>query len=328
MAMATEVLDEEQTETPTEDQPEEAAAEVQAPPTIPPEPPADAATHIREHYDQIREKERSVYALESEYLSLKEQAAGAKKDFEQADKALRNLIARGADRQLKLPLDGAGKELRKPKRIKLLVDLEGTTLKIGNEPPFEVDSDGDVLAIWNDGKVDQKVSLVPEDFEVIEWTNGDEHETAAAENNAWRTAPFAELGLTAKQNDLFEAAGVRTIGDLEDLRARMANGDYSAQWPKGVGPAKVTDIENRLIDWLDKNRDKFGEVIEQSQPENRTLWGQSIVGVPPVAEAATDSEPVIPEAAEPEAVHKNGNGKAKHRANGKAKPKAKAKKRK
>lgn len=48
-----------------------------------------------------------------------------------------------------------------------------------------------------------------------------------------------------------------TIGGLEDFRAQIAEGQ--AAWPKGIGPAKVTDIENRIVDWLDKNRDKFGE---------------------------------------------------------------------
>lgn len=295
MATATEELDDTEL---TEDS-QEQEPEASAPAEIPPAPPVDAAAHIREHYEQIREKEREVYALEGEYNDAKEEAAGAKKAFDAADKELRNLIARGPDRQKKLPLEDAA-ELRRPKRIKLLVDLDGTTMKVGYEPPFEIDLDGEVVVLWNDGTADRSVLLEADEFEVIEWENGDEGEQAEAkENDAWRSAPFTELGLTQKQNELFEAAGVTTIGGLEDLRARMANGDYTAQWPKGIGPAKVTDIENRVIDWLDKNRDKFGEPLT-------------------VAEAATNEDDVIngdfevvPEPEEAEAVHANGNGKAK-----------------
>jgi hypothetical protein len=78
-----------------------------------------------------------------------------------------------------------------------------------------------------------------------------------ASPDAWRAAPLIELGLTLKQNELFAEIGVTTIGALEDFRAEIAEGQ--AAWPKGIGPAKVTDIENRIVDWLDKNRDKFGE---------------------------------------------------------------------
>ena len=311
---------EELVESQTEEQPTEAAAEAPAPPAeIPPEPSAECPPHIREHYEQIREKERAVYKLESEYLSLKEEASSAKREFEAADKELRNLIARGADPQRQLPFEKPG-EVRKPNRIKLLVDLPGTTMKAGFEPVFTVDDAGDVLAVWNDGNADQTVLLELDQYEVIEWENGDEDQPATeATNDAWRSAPFAELGLSLKQNELFEAIGVTTIGGLEDLRARMANGDFSAQWPKGIGPAKVTDIENRVIDWLDKNRDKFGEAVDAG---GRTLWGTEL----PPAPVAQSTEPVIPEPEAAEAVHENGNGKAKHKANGKAKAKGKKRK--
>lgn len=163
-------------------------------PELPPVPPDDCPDHVREHYRQICAKEREVRDLENEYLDAKEAAGEAKKSFEAADKALRNLISRGADY---LPLF---------------------------DPP----------------------EAAPE---------------------AWRTASIGELLLTDKVQELLVGAGVETIGQLEDLRAKTA--DHKAEWPKGIGPGKVTDIENKVIDWLTANRDKFG------QPE--------------VAEAATDA---------------------------------------
>ncbi len=274
-------------------------AEAEAAPTqpaeIPPPPPEDAAPHFREHYDAIREKERDVYALESQYLELKEEAAGAKKAFESADKELRNLIARGPDRQRKLPLEDKPAEVRKPKRIKIVKGIPEAgnpgdpdyhrPIVVGEDFEPIIDADGDVKI--NDG-VGMAFYLEPEEFEVIEWTNGDEQQPEPAkENDAWRKAPLTELGLTFKQNEIFESAGVKTLGDMEDLRAEIA--ESKAVWPKGIGPQKVTDIENRIVDWLDKNRDKFGEPMEKPTE----LFGQSIVP-------------------EPEADHSaNGNGKAK-----------------
>ena len=95
---ATEELDD--VETQSEDQ----SGAVAETPAIPPEPPKDCPAHVREHYDTICEKEREVRSLEGQYMSAKEDAAEAKKGFEAADKALRNLIAFGSDPQLKLPL--------------------------------------------------------------------------------------------------------------------------------------------------------------------------------------------------------------------------------
>jgi hypothetical protein len=80
--------------------------------------------------------------------------------------------------------------------------------------------------------------------------------------DAWKLAPFAELGLTERQNNLFAESGVTTIGGLEEMRAAIADG--KAEWPKGIGPTKVTDIENRVLDWLDRNRDHFGEADDSS----------------------------------------------------------------
>lgn len=227
-------------------------------PTVadPVEPEGPMPSHIREHYDAIREKEHEVRRLEGIYLRLKEESAAAKKDFEFADKSLRDMIAYGPDRQKKLPLADAElpNELPRPKRIKLLADVsEGA--QAGQEFDAIVDENCEV-SIAVDGLA-EPICLEAEEFEVIEWSKPAVAESV--EDDAWRKAPLAELGLTLKQNELFEGVGVKTIGDMEDLRARIADGSGNAQWPKGIGPAKVTDIENRIVDWLDKNRDKFGE---------------------------------------------------------------------
>lgn len=259
MTTATEEL-----EAPAVEEPTSAAVDVASESTATPEekaaPSGPLPEHVQEHYDAIREKGREVDSLEDVYMAAKEAAADAKKELEAAEKALRRLIARGSE---PLPLfdQPTTKELRTPKRIKLTCDV----------PPLMADSEHNAIVDW-DGAVSVEfpagdgvdgMTLEPEEYEVIEWL--DPAPTAPAESDEWRKAAFAELGLSAKQNELFEAAGVTTIGQLEDLRADIAN--RKAVWPKGIGLAKQTDIENRVISWLDKNRDKFGEPIQPASQE-------------------------------------------------------------
>lgn len=299
---------------PTKEEYETWEGEQTKPVELPPEPPADCSALQREHYEQILAKEREVYAIEGEYLELKERAALAKKEFEAADKELRRMIARGPDQQKKLPFDNP--TYRMPKKIRTTKDFND--IKAGSEFDNVIVSTIDRTTVSVPISEFVSLNLNAGDYEVIEWYNDAPEPEATtestAENDAWRSAPFTELGLTFKQNELFEAQGIKTIGQLEDLRARMANGDFSAQWPKGIGPAKVTEIEDRVIDWLDKNRDKFGEVIgeEASDPmpgvESVTFSspGRDSVTITPREFANLMNEADVPAKA-------NGKSKAKKR---------------
>lgn len=221
------------------------------------EPQADSLpAHVREHYDAIREKERDVRELEWACLEAKREAKDAKEEFDLADKSLRDLIRRGPDPQRKLPLkddEPLPVETRTPKRVRILAELSGTNIIAGSEHDCRVNEHGETLVVFNDGACDAQIVLLPEQYEVIEW----HQPQPPSYPDAWRKAPLTELGLTLKQNDLFADAGVTTIGGLEDFRAQIAEG--KAAWPKGIGPVKVTEIEDRIVAWLDKNRDKFGE---------------------------------------------------------------------
>lgn len=77
---------------------------------------------------------------------------------------------------------------------------------------------------------------------------------------AWRDASVAEsLGLTTKVLEKLADAGITTIGELEDLRA--GEGLTSVA---GIGQATADKIEEQVLEWLDENRDKFGEVVDGS----------------------------------------------------------------
>ena len=56
------------------------------------------------------------------------------------------------------------------------------------------------------------------------------------------------------------------VEDVEDLRAEIAMGRES--WPKGIGVAKITIIEDRVLDWLKDNQDRQDQVTDdQDDPE-------------------------------------------------------------
>ena len=74
-----------------------------------------------------------------------------------------------------------------------------------------------------------------------------------ATDDAWRAAPLSDLHLKTNVHDKLTEAGISTIGQLEDLRADISN--RKAKWPKGIGQAKITEVEDAVVAWLTKNRD-------------------------------------------------------------------------
>lgn len=85
----------------------------------------------------------------------------------------------------------------------------------------------------------------------------------AEDVDAWRLAPLSELFLPEKLRDKLLDAGIETIGQLEDLRGEISEG--KAEWPKGVGTAKVTAIEDSVLSWLTDHRDHFREPAAPSE---------------------------------------------------------------
>lgn len=68
----------------------------------------------------------------------------------------------------------------------------------------------------------------------------------------WRIEPITELALPNALHAILIHEGIETMGQLEDLRGGIIAGHL--EWPKGIGPAKVTLIEDRIMDWLEEHR--------------------------------------------------------------------------
>lgn len=69
------------------------------------------------------------------------------------------------------------------------------------------------------------------------------------------SAEIRELSLPSKLEEKLTAAEVKTVWDLEALRGEISLGHRA--WPKGIGKAKVTSIEDQLMSWLARNQETW-----------------------------------------------------------------------
>ena len=122
----------------------------------------------------------------------------------------------------------------------------------------------------------------------------------------WRSVSIVDLSLPAKLAERLQESGIHTIGQLEDLRAKCY--DSFGEWPKGIGKAKVTVIEDALLDWLTVNRDKavFGELESgaATAAQDDTADGETSDDASDYYEAAADA--AVEAAAAAEAAHVDG----------------------
>lgn len=114
----------------------------------------------------------------------------------------------------------------------------------------------------------------------------------------WRKCNLAELQtfkLTKNTYEKLVEAGIETIGQLEDMRAEISLG--KAKWPKGIGKAKVTQIEDAVTEWLTKNRDSalFQSAGQpQASPDTQPA-AEATAPTGEVPPASDETKPVVEE---------------------------------
>ena len=106
-------------------------------------------------------------------------------------------------------------------------------------------------------------------------------------DDAWRSVHISELQLKPKLQERLEEAGVDTIGRLEDLRAEISQG--REKWPKGIGKAKITEIEDAVIAWLSKNRD--AQVLAEAKAQVQAETVQDEAAEPSANVEETEFDP-------------------------------------
>lgn len=265
----------------SQEPPEETAAKPEAKPVeneVEDKAEDEADDSATQHQRKIADANTELGEAALTWSRLQEDTKAAKKRFDAAVAELRHLASRGPE---DLPLfDQPTSPLMPPieplERGQLRVRvrrIDAETLEVP-PPPLRLaiicsrDDDGDVW--WKKGD-DAEIMLdasAGDSYEILEeypvaaempiihqpplkFGPDVKSPPAAVGNDAWRTCPVTELGITAKQITKLD---VGTIGELEDLRAAISQG--KKKWPKGIGPAAVTKIEDAVLDWLGNNGPK------------------------------------------------------------------------
>lgn len=152
-------------------------------------------------------------------------------------------------------------------------------LAMAENPPEsgQVDEDGDVI----DAEYQVDDGPVVSDTTAAESTAGDP--------NAWAEASVVTLNLKESLVNRLNEHDVWTIGQLEKLRENISMG--RAEWPKGIGKAKITEIEDAITNYLMKTRDR--EVFEALK-KPAEVAGDPIVddSIPVKIELPNDPEPL------------------------------------
>ena len=193
--------------------------------------------------DQIADAEKECALAESRVMAAKRALKAAKSDYDDCVAALRDLAA-----QLYNDLD---RPLLNPKKVSTV------TVTVAGKSP--VSSPGGATTETPTGS----------------------QPLAELGNEPWRRAPIESLNLKPKLTERLKESDINTVGQLEALRADIANN--RAKWPKGIGEAKITEIENAVIDWLTKNRD------------SHLFNGNESIPVSPPITSADDSSEAAPE---------------------------------
>ena len=93
-----------------------------------------------------------------------------------------------------------------------------------------------------------------------------------------RAASLGELKLPGSLHEKLTDAGVNTIWDLERLRGEISQG--REKWPKGIGAAKITTIEDAVIGWLTRNQSRWEKPqaveVPKSKPASQSEQVQSL----------------------------------------------------
>lgn len=289
-------------ETPTatsSDQP--ATGNTQAEPATPPPAAADPATPApvepiqaaklspRERY--LRDKstmEERLGALTIEEMKLKEQAKLTKKEREVLAEQLSNLID-GWER-------GPAPDAAQPEPAAAGGDAgQGTESVSTGQPTAEQSADPASR---------QAADVAGGDPSTVE--PGSDADDQAFYQDVLERANVSELSLPGKLQEKLIESGVESVWALEMLRADISQG--KANWPKGIGKAKVTLIEDALMQWMARNQSCWAPgqraAIAAANADNlptgndATEAKKDAVRAADVAETSPDTLPVSAEAAE------------------------------
>ncbi len=219
---------------------------------------------VRAHREYERRRNAAQSRVADAYLSMvsaKVEAKAAADHLTSEGEALEKIVA-GGWRAIKREMEAGGRA----------ASVFSSPVSVGNH------GDGEIV----DGSftvVDKPDSIYGDSATL------DAQAPSEAVSDAWRDCTIAELGahgLRASLVKRLSELGYDTIGKLEDLREKISTGAVD-RWPKGIGEAKITEIENAVVGWLTANRDagvfgaiptSVGDEVETSDAEDAAEGGQ------------------------------------------------------
>jgi len=92
--------------------------------------------------------------------------------------------------------------------------------------------------------IDDEIDQIPEGNAPME------EDAPETYSDNWPTMPIQVLNLSKSVTDKLLEMGLDNLGKLEAKRAEIYDG--RDKWPKGIGPAKITEIENSILGILAK----------------------------------------------------------------------------
>lgn len=127
----------------------------------------------------------------------------------------------------------------------------------------------------------------------------DQPAASEAAPTRWQDRPLVELvtyGAPKSTIETLVEQGYETIGRFEQLRADISN--RREKWPKGIGEAKVTKLENAIVEWGSRNWPQEGEL--EATATSAPVVTQDATPDAPAAGTTSESPPAV--AAQPEAA--------------------------
>jgi len=241
-------------------------------------PAADYDTRRRDYLRQKDILQEQISALMIEQSKLKEQAKRCKKEAEVYVEQLDELIEsweHPAPQGLSLCLDATG-----PAHDGSFADRGASTTR--PEPAAVPDApqpSTDTLQATATATAKPRT----------------EAQTQAAYRRALESAPISQLGISEALQEKLAEAGAENLWTLEQLRSEISLG--KAKWPKGIGAAKVTAIEDAIMGWMSRNSESWDPVqggndaAEAAADESRAAdVAESQPGQPEVASPAVSSD--------------------------------------
>ncbi len=231
-----------------------------------------------DHKEEIADTEARVAEAAVYWSKIQSEAKSAKKRFDTAVADLRDLDDRGpkemplfekpvtptveaSDADYLPPLKKGQVRVRIGQLVEGTDDVDTDALNPGAVIICTVDDDADLWWQKDTGNEFMIDVGAGDTYEVLEeWPESADSPTlhqpplqfpTPPSQVNWQDRDVHELALTKKQ---IETLGVDTVGELENLRKEISLG--KKKWPKGIGPAAITKIEDAILDWLRDNGPK------------------------------------------------------------------------